>query len=252
MFFLTFIILKNWQQIIRHFHDFYLAHVIEKRNLRIPNPQYFLLFKWKFDDFFIHFEFDRGDKKTKCIHKSNVIKKIVVNIGDSEFVNFVFRWREQDILHQSTKQPMFSPIFSTNFSQLKMITRFLLVQRYRKLWPFQELLQPLKILDIPASRTDFANLLVITYLWKKKKCWKKWTKTENMTQKQRCHWNKNLKQHWGLPMWPFVTNCTCIILPIMSKIPQTIFSCQKCEYDQTGRSKVIYCRVLTIKPLEIK
>ena len=36
------------------------------------------------------------DKKTKCIHKSNVIKKIVVNIGDSEFVYFVFRWREQD------------------------------------------------------------------------------------------------------------------------------------------------------------
>ena len=74
----------------------YLAHVIEKPNLRIPNPQYFLLFKWKFDNFFIHFEFDRGDKKTKCIHKLNVIKKIVVNIGDSEFVNFVFRWREQD------------------------------------------------------------------------------------------------------------------------------------------------------------
>ena len=41
--------------------------------------------------FFIHFEFDRGDKKTKCIHKLNVIKKIVVNIGDSEFVNLVFR-----------------------------------------------------------------------------------------------------------------------------------------------------------------
>ena len=78
------------------FPDFYLAHVIEKPNLRIPNPQYFLLFKWKFDNFFIHFEFDRGDKKTKCIHKSNVIKKIVVNIGDSEFVNLVFRWREQD------------------------------------------------------------------------------------------------------------------------------------------------------------
>ena len=77
-------------------HGPYLAHVIEKPNLRIPNPQYFLLFKWKFDNFFIHFEFDRGDKKTKCIHKSNVIKKIVVNIGDSEFVNLVFRWREQD------------------------------------------------------------------------------------------------------------------------------------------------------------
>ena len=72
----------------------YLAHVIEKPNLRILNPQYFLLFKWKFDDFFIHFEFDRGDKKTKCIHKSNVIKKIVVNIRDSEFVNLVFRWRD--------------------------------------------------------------------------------------------------------------------------------------------------------------
>ena len=79
---------------------FYLAHVIEKPNLRIPNPQYFLLFKWKFDDFFIHFEFDRGDKKTKCIHKSNVIKKIVVNIRDSEFVNLVFRWREQDISNE--------------------------------------------------------------------------------------------------------------------------------------------------------
>ena len=81
----------------------YLAHVIEKPNLRIPNPQYFLLFKWKFDDFFIHFEFDRGDKKTKCIHKSNVIKKIVVNIGDSEFVNLVFRWREQDNLYEKKK-----------------------------------------------------------------------------------------------------------------------------------------------------
>ena len=80
-----------------HFRNLYLAHVIEKPNLRIPNPQYFLLFKWKFDHFFIRFEFDRGDKKTKCIHKSNVIKKIVVNIGDSEFVNLVFRWREQDI-----------------------------------------------------------------------------------------------------------------------------------------------------------
>ena len=75
---------------------FYLAHVIEKPNLRIPNPQYFLLFKWKFDDFFIHFEFDRGNKKTKCIHKSNIIKKRVVNIWDSEFVNLGFRWREQD------------------------------------------------------------------------------------------------------------------------------------------------------------
>ena len=79
------------------FDDNYLAHVIEKPNLRIPNPQYFLLFKWKFADFFIHFEIDRGDKKTKCIHKLNVIKKIVVNIGVSEFVNLVFRWREQDI-----------------------------------------------------------------------------------------------------------------------------------------------------------
>ena len=44
-----------------------------------------MLFKWKFDNFFIHF--DRGDKKTewekknfflKCITKSNVIKKIWV------------------------------------------------------------------------------------------------------------------------------------------------------------------------------
>ena len=80
----------------------YLAHVIKKPNLRIPNPQYLLLFKWKFDDFFIHFEFDRGDKKTKCIHKLNVIKKIVVNIGDSEFVNLVFRWREQDRCQEPT------------------------------------------------------------------------------------------------------------------------------------------------------
>ena len=62
-----------------------------------------MLFKWKFDDFFIHFEFDRGDKKTKCIHKSNVIKKIVVDIGDSEFVNLVFRWREQDSGHAFTQ-----------------------------------------------------------------------------------------------------------------------------------------------------
>ena len=27
------------------------------------NPKYFLSFRWKFDDFFIHF--DRGDKKTE-------------------------------------------------------------------------------------------------------------------------------------------------------------------------------------------
>ena len=98
--------------------EIYLAHVIEKPNLRIPNPQYFLLFKWKFDDFFIHFEFDRGDKKTKCIHKSNVIKKIVVNIGDSEFVNLVFRWREQDIWHYNFCQNIsifwISPFNSTH------------------------------------------------------------------------------------------------------------------------------------------
>ena len=80
---------KNWH--------IYLAHVIEKPNLRILNPQYFLLFKWKLNDFFIHFEFDRGGKKTKCIHKLNVIKKIVVTVRDSEIVNLVFRWREQDI-----------------------------------------------------------------------------------------------------------------------------------------------------------
>ena len=75
---------------------FILLTLSKQPNLRIQNPQYFLLFKWKFDNFFIHIEFDRGNKKTKCIHKSNVIKKIVVNIGDSEFVNLVFRWREQD------------------------------------------------------------------------------------------------------------------------------------------------------------
>ena len=34
-----------------------------------------MLFKRKFDDFFIHFDFDRGGKKTKCIQKLNVIKK---------------------------------------------------------------------------------------------------------------------------------------------------------------------------------
>ena len=100
--------IKLWSKFIQwskydqnSYNDQYLAHVIEKPNLRIPNPQYFLLFKWKFDDFFIHFEFDRGDKKTKCIHKSNVIKKIVVNIGNSEFVNLVFRWREQDIRRET-------------------------------------------------------------------------------------------------------------------------------------------------------
>ena len=128
-----------WTQAI--IQSYYLAHVIEKPNLRIPNPQYFLLFKWKFDNFFIHFEFDRGDKKTKCIHKLNVIKKIVVNIRDSEFVNLVFRWREQDKYFenfnflQKEKKRLSHFLFCKAFKAKKLKSDWLF-KRKRNIWNF--------------------------------------------------------------------------------------------------------------------
>ena len=89
---------------------FYLAHVIEQPNFRIPNTQYFVylldqtvgrdILQFNIEitkPFLILSKSQRSLKMCSQNHLKNQNKNFVVNIRDSEFWKLVVQWRERNI-----------------------------------------------------------------------------------------------------------------------------------------------------------